>query len=168
MTDGAASPSLVLHRLATVWGVADGGISGAAQAEYQRACDAVRGAVGLPRIPVDIALAHVPHPIVALGVDAAVGHVEQVAIKLLTPDATAPVLVRPPGADPVQQYFTGASETFRTGGLWDGPALRADTTVPSTAETDGADLQQVYADASGAMRLAIAEAATGKTNGVDG
>ncbi|MBO3089408.1 hypothetical protein J4038_14100 [Cellulomonas sp. zg-ZUI40] len=158
--DGQASPSLVLHRLATVWGVADGAISGATQAEFQRACDDLRGAVGLARIPVDVALAHVPHPIVALGLDAAVGHIEQVAVNLLTPDATAPVLVRPPDADPIQHYFTSASETFRDAGLWDGPALRGDIAEPSTAHTDGADLHQVYADAAGAMRLAVLEAPT--------
>lgn len=159
VTEGAASPSLVLDRLATAWGVADGAMSGTAQAEYQRACDAVRGAVGLPRVPVDIALAYVPHPIVALGVDAAVGHIEQTAVTLLTPEAASPVLIRGSGAEPIQQYFTTASETFRAAGLWDGPALRADTAVPSTAETDGADLQQVYADVSGAMRLEMSNPA---------
>ncbi|MCC2319556.1 hypothetical protein [Cellulomonas xiejunii] len=158
-TEGTASPSLVMKRLAAVWGVADGAINGAMQAEHQRASDQVRSAVGLAGVPVDAALALVPHPIVALGLDAAVGHIEETAIKLLTPDELPPVFVRMPDAEPIQQYFARASHTFRSADLWDGPALREDSAVQSTSLTDGAVFKQTYDDVSGAMRLAITESA---------
>ena len=156
-----ASPSLALDRLAVVWGVADGAVNGAIEAEHQRASDQLRAAVGLVASPVAVPLALVPHPIVAIGLDVAADHIETQAARLLTPEQRASVFVRLPGEDPIKQYFTEASATFRHAGLWDGPELRDDTAILLTAGEDGATLLQRYQDTSGNMQRAIVVAANG-------
>ncbi len=154
-TEGRASPSMALDRLAVVWGVADGAIDGAAHAEFQRASDAVRDSVGVARAPVDVALTLVRHPIVAIGVDAAVGHLEEVAVRHLTPDAPGVAHIRIAGAEPVQDFFAGASQAYRDAGAWDGPPPGGGAATLSPAEVDGATLYQRYRDVSDAMRLAL-------------
>lgn len=154
-----ASPSLALNRLAVVWGVAEGAINGANQAEYQRLSDQVRAAVGLGRIPVNLALTGVSNPIVAIGLDAAVSHLEKEIVQSMTPDFPARVFIRDPQADPIQQYFTEASATFRHTGLWDGPELRNDAELSLTAISDGATLYRQYEDTAQGMHQAIVAAA---------
>lgn len=160
-SSGAASPSLALDRLAAVWGVADGAVNGALEAEHQRASDQLRAAVGLVASPVAVPLALVPHPVVAIGLDVAADHIEAQAVRLLTPEERAAVFVRLPGENPLKQYFTEASATFRHSELWDGPELRDDAEVLLTARTDGATLLQRYQDTSGNMQRAIVDAANG-------
>ncbi|ADG76189.1 hypothetical protein Cfla_3310 [Cellulomonas flavigena DSM 20109] len=159
-TSRGASASLALDRLAVLWGVADGAINGTLQAEHQRMSDEMRAAVGIGKIPVNLLLTKVPHPIVAIGLDVAVGHLEQETVRLLTPDQPSPVHIRPPDADPIQQYFAEASATFRDSELWDGPELRGDSEVLLTAASDGATLYQRYTDTSAVMQQAIVNAAT--------
>ncbi|WP_052302748.1 hypothetical protein [Cellulomonas flavigena] len=154
-----ASPSLALNRIAVVWGVAEGAINGANQAEYQRLSDEVRAAVGLGRMPVNLALTGVSNPIVAIGLDAAVSHLEKEIVQSMTPDLPARVSIRDPHADPIQQYFTEASATFRRTGLWDGPELRNDSELALTAISDGATFYRQYEDTAQGMHQAIVAAA---------
>lgn len=158
---GAASPSLALDRLAVLWGIADGAVIGAIEAEHQRASDQLRAAVGLVASPAAVPLAVVPHPIVAIGLDVAADHIEAQAARLLTPEQQASVFIRLPDGDPIKQYFAEASATFRHAGLWDGPELRDDAEVLLTATTDGTTLLQRYQDTSGNMQRAISDAAIG-------
>jgi len=152
--DGTASADRVLERLAVVWAIADGAVNGATQAELQRVSDEIRDSLGLARVPVDTALAFVPNPIVAIGLDAAVDHLEKLALEHWTPRQPEPVSLRPAEAEPISQFFTGAVQKYREAGLWDQPALRSDA-VQGSGGTEGLEYSQTYEDVSLAMQAAL-------------
>ncbi|UUI71537.1 hypothetical protein [Cellulomonas xiejunii] len=157
--DGTASVDRVLERLAVVWAVADGAVNGATQAELQRVSDEVRVSLGLARVPVDVALAFVPNPIVAIGLDAAVDYLEKLAVEHWTPGQPEPASVRSAGADPISLFFTDAVQTYRDAGLWDQPALRSDS-AEELAGAEGLEYVQMYQDVSLAVHSALQESSS--------
>jgi len=154
---GHASVDQVLDRLAGVWGVADGAITGATEAELQRASDQVRDALGLVRVPVDTALAFVPNPIVAIGLDAAADYLEKLAMAELTPDGAVPELVAGRNGTEMSDYFTDVVRVYGEAGLWDQPKVRADSVVENQAAADAQRYVATYTSTSTAMRVNVVE-----------
>ncbi|UUI71531.1 hypothetical protein [Cellulomonas xiejunii] len=137
--------------------VADGAITGATEAELQRASDQVRDALGLVRVPVDTALALVPNPIVATGLDAAADYLENLAMAQLTPDGVVPELVGRRSGTEMSDYFTDVVRVYGEAGLWDQPRVRADSVVENHTAAHAQRYVATYKSTSTAMRVNVVE-----------
>jgi len=166
--DGGASADQALDRLAAAWGVADGAIEGATQAELQRASDRVRDTLGLVRVPVDVALTGVSNPLVAIGLDLATDHLERIAVSHLVPDAVSGVSVRPDAAQPMDDFFTAAVQTYQDAGLWDQPTVRTDGQPATPASAAAMRYVTTYDVVSAAMSAALEEPVNAGTTKEDG
>ncbi len=157
VASGEASADQALDRIAVIWGVADGALDGATQAELQRASDTVREALGIVRVPVDVGLAFVPNPVVGLGLGIAVDQLEQLAVQRPAPEDPGRVVVRPDGMAPMTHFFTSAVLTYQHVGLWDQPTVRVDTEDLDSAIAHALDYVQRYEDVAGAMSAEAAQ-----------